>query len=89
MKGIAQWLASIGLERYTQRFVENAIDGDVLAELTEGDLEKLGIRVGDRKRLIKAIRARLAYSPDAVITSGASTTLADFERHGIPESVFR
>jgi class 3 adenylate cyclase len=71
MKGIAQWLASIGLERYTQRFVENAIDGDVLSELTEGDLEKLGIPVGDRKRLIKAIRARLVDSPDAVIASGA------------------
>ncbi len=57
MKGVAEWLASIGLERYAQRFVENAIDGDVLAELTEGDLEKLGIPLGDRKRLIKAIRA--------------------------------
>ena len=71
MTGIAQWLASIGLERYTERFVGNAIDGDVLAELTEDDLEKLGIPLGDRKRLIKAIRASLADSPDAVITSGA------------------
>jgi len=71
MKGISQWLASIGLERYTQRFVENAIDGSVLSELTEGDLEKLGIPVGDRKRLIKAIRARLADSPDSVTTGGA------------------
>jgi hypothetical protein len=42
MRGIAEWLASIGLERYAQRFVENAIDGDVLAELKEADLEKLG-----------------------------------------------
>src|SRR2546423_21824 len=71
MKGISQWLASIGLERYTQRFVENAIDGSVLSELTKGDLEKLGIPVGDRKRLIKAIRARLADSPDSVTTGGA------------------
>jgi class 3 adenylate cyclase/tetratricopeptide (TPR) repeat protein len=70
MKGIAQWLASIGLERYTQRFVENAIDGDVLAELTEGDLKKLGIPLGDRKRLIKAIRAMLADRPSALTTTG-------------------
>jgi class 3 adenylate cyclase/tetratricopeptide (TPR) repeat protein len=70
MKGIAQWLASIGLERYTQRFVENAIDGDVLAELTEGDLKNLGIPLGDRKRLIKAIRAMLADSPSALTTTG-------------------
>jgi class 3 adenylate cyclase/tetratricopeptide (TPR) repeat protein len=71
MKGIPQWLASIGLEKYTQRFVENAIDNAVLSELTEGDLEKLGIPVGDRKRLIKAIRARLADSSDSVATGGA------------------
>src|SRR5215475_1874113 len=70
MKGIAQWLASIGLERYTQRFVDNAIDGDVLAELSEGDLKKLGIPLGDRKRLIKAIRAMLADSPSALTTTG-------------------
>ena len=68
MKGVAEWLASIGLERYAQRFVENAIDGDVLAELTEGDLEKLGIPLGDRKRLIKAIRAMLADSRSALTT---------------------
>jgi hypothetical protein len=68
MRGIAEWLASIGLERYAQRFVEN--DGDVLAELTERDLEKLGIPLGDRKRLIKAIRAMLADSPSALTTRG-------------------
>ena len=69
MRDIAEWLASIGLERYAQRFAENAIDGDVLAELTEDDLEELGIPLGDRKRLIKAIRAMLADSPGALIAS--------------------
>src|SRR5215471_13715610 len=70
MRGIAEWLASIGLERYAQRFAENAIDGDVLGELTEDDLEKLGMPVGDRKRLIRAIRAMLADSPGALTASG-------------------
>ena len=70
MRGIAEWLASIGLDRYAQRFAENAIDGDVLAELTEDDLEKLGMPLGDRKRLIKAIRAMLADSPGALTASG-------------------
>src|SRR5215831_6747333 len=44
---------------------------DVLPELTEGDLEKLGMPLGDRKRLIKAIRTMLADSSSAFITSGA------------------
>ena len=45
---IGGWLRNLGLERYELLFIENAIDSDVLAELTEGDLEKLGIPLGDR-----------------------------------------
>src|SRR3954463_110822 len=60
---IGGWLRNLGLERYEPVFIENAIDSDVLAELTEGDLEKLGIPMGDRKRLTKAVRAMLAGSP--------------------------
>ena len=62
-ENIGGWLRNLGLERYEPLFIENAIDSDVLAELTEGDLEKLGIPMGDRKRLIKAVRAMLAGSP--------------------------
>ena len=53
----------------SRAFIENAIDTDVLPELTEGDLEKLGIPLGDRKRLIKAIKAMAGSSPSALITS--------------------
>src|SRR6476660_1720343 len=66
---IGGWLRNLGLERYELLFIENAIDSDVLAELTEGDLEKLGIPLGDRKRLIKAIRTMLVDSP-TTFTSG-------------------
>jgi hypothetical protein len=34
MTGIADWLASIGLEEYGQRFTENAIDLSVVRNLT-------------------------------------------------------
>ena len=63
---IGGWLRDLGFARYAPAFVENAIDGDVLPDLTERDLEKLGIPLGDRKRLIKAIRAMLAHSPNRV-----------------------
>jgi SAM domain (Sterile alpha motif) len=43
-------------------FAANAIDGDVLAELTEADFEKIGIPLGDRKRLMRAINALVAES---------------------------
>src|SRR6516162_3837506 len=68
---VSSWLRDLGLGRYEPTFIENAIDSDVLPELTEGDLEKLGIPLGDRKRLIKAIRTMLADSSSASITSGA------------------
>jgi class 3 adenylate cyclase/ABC-type transport system involved in cytochrome c biogenesis ATPase subunit len=67
---IGAWLRKLGFERYESAFIENAIDSDVLPDLTESDLEKLGIPLGDRKRLIKAIRATLAGSHSAFATSG-------------------
>ena len=68
---VGGWLRKLGLGRYEPAFIENAIDFDVLPELTEGDLEKLGIRLGDRKRIIKAIKAMAGGSPSALITSEA------------------
>jgi class 3 adenylate cyclase/tetratricopeptide (TPR) repeat protein len=67
---IGDWLRKLGLGQYARAFFENAIDSDVLPELTESDLEKLGIPLGDRKRIIKAIRAAHAGSPSPFITSG-------------------
>jgi class 3 adenylate cyclase/tetratricopeptide (TPR) repeat protein len=66
---VGGWLRNLGLGQYESAFIENAIDTDVLPELTEGDLEKLGIPLGDRKRLIKAIKGMAGGSPSALITS--------------------
>jgi len=49
------WLRSLGLDQYEATFRANEIDTDVLPELTETDLEKLGLPLGHRKRLLKAI----------------------------------
>jgi len=52
---VGDWLRSLGLDRYEAAFRDNSIGADVLPDLTDGDLEKLGVTLGDRKRLIKAI----------------------------------
>jgi class 3 adenylate cyclase len=52
---VAGWLRGLGLARYEAAFREAAIGRDVLPDLTDGDLEKLGIALGDRKRLLRAI----------------------------------
>jgi predicted ATPase/class 3 adenylate cyclase len=64
MSGIDHWLASIGLGQYADLFAQNDIDIDVLPELTERDLEQLGISLGHRKKLLKAIAA-LSDAPRA------------------------
>ena len=52
---VGRWLRGLGLGEYEERFRDNKIDADVLADLADGDLEKLGLPLGDRKRFLKAV----------------------------------
>jgi class 3 adenylate cyclase/tetratricopeptide (TPR) repeat protein len=52
---IDDWLRSIGLAQYAQAFHDNAIDVSVLPDLTDQDLEKLGVLLGHRRKLLRAI----------------------------------
>jgi hypothetical protein len=54
---VAQWLNAIDLGQYEAVFRDHEIDAGVLRDLVEGDLEKIGIPLGHRKRLLKAIAA--------------------------------
>ncbi len=54
---VEQWLDKLGLSQYATAFVENAIGWDVLADLTAQDLESMGVKLGDRKRILKAIES--------------------------------
>ncbi|MFY9840005.1 MAG: adenylate/guanylate cyclase domain-containing protein, partial [Xanthobacteraceae bacterium] len=56
MKQIADWLEKLGLGQYAQRFAENDIDFNILSDLTDQDLEKIGVTsVGHRRKLLRAI----------------------------------
>ena len=54
---VAAWLGGLGLERYAQAFRDAEITPDVLPELTDADLRELGLPLGPRKAVLKAIRA--------------------------------
>src|SRR5258708_17948470 len=54
---VAQWLNAIDLGQYEALFREHEIDAGVLPDLVEADLEKIGVPLGHRKRLLKAIAA--------------------------------
>jgi SAM domain (Sterile alpha motif) len=52
---IGAWLRGHGLGQYEATFRQNEIDHDILPALTESHLEKLGVPLGHRIRLLKAI----------------------------------
>jgi len=55
MQEVADWLKKLGMSEYAQRFADNGIDLSVLPDLTDQDLEKLGVLLGHRRKLLRAI----------------------------------
>ena len=55
MHRIADWLEKLGMSEYVQRFAENRIDFSVLPDLTDQDLQTLGVLLGDRRKMLRAI----------------------------------
>lgn len=51
----ADWLEANGLAQFSSLFDENEIDLDAARDLTEDDLRELGIAMGPRKKLLRAI----------------------------------
>src|SRR5580693_650084 len=52
---VGEWLKRVGLGQYEASFRAHEIDADVLPDLTEADLEKIGLPLGARKRLMRGI----------------------------------
>jgi class 3 adenylate cyclase len=57
MDSVEARLEAHGLGRYAKIFAENDIDLDVLPDLSDEDLQKLGISLGHRKKLGRVIAA--------------------------------
>jgi class 3 adenylate cyclase len=55
VQSIADWLHNLGMPEYARSFVENRIDPSVLPDLTDQDLEKLGVVLGDRRKMLRLI----------------------------------
>jgi class 3 adenylate cyclase len=63
MQQIADWLEKLNLGQYAQRFAENDIDFSVLRHLTDADLEKIGVSLGHRRKILAAITEVPGASP--------------------------
>jgi class 3 adenylate cyclase len=64
MDPLSAWLEGLGLAQYARVFAENGVDLEALPLLSDRDLERLGVLLGHRRRLLKAI-AELAPSSAA------------------------
>src|ERR1700720_4283514 len=63
MQQIADWLEKLNLGQYAQRFAENDIDVSVLRHLTDADLEKIGVSLGHRRKLLATIAELSPVAP--------------------------
>jgi class 3 adenylate cyclase/tetratricopeptide (TPR) repeat protein len=67
---VGDWLRSLGLAQYEAVFRDNGVEVDVLVELSDSDLEKLGVLLGHRRRMQRAI-ANLGAAPAAAVERAA------------------
>src|SRR5262245_60307392 len=90
MQAIATWLKTLGLAQYAHCFAENDIDFWMLRDLTDSDLEKIGIQsLGHRRKLmlaiidLRAIDMSPAAGAPSVDAPGASRSLDAAERRQV------
>ena len=76
MKDIEEWLASLELGEYARSFAENGVDLSVIGDLTENDLKELGVLLGHRRKMLRAIAQLQAVH--------ASKAQAVVEAHAVP-----
>ena len=73
MQQVADWLEKLGLGQYAQRFAENDISFVILPDLTDQDLEKIGVAsLGHRRQLLRAITELTSREKDAPKPTAAS-----------------
>ena len=63
MQQIADWLKTLGMSEYAERFAESDIDTSVLRDLTDQDLKELGVSLGHRRKMLRAIAEFVAVPP--------------------------
>ena len=73
MSDLRDWLRRNNLEQYAETFETNDIDLDILPDLTDRDLDQLGLSLGNRRRLLKALAGRSAEAAPSSDSKSSST----------------
>jgi len=80
MQQTADWLERLGLVQYAHRFAENDISFSVLPDLTDQDLKEIGVSLGHRRQLLRAIAELTGgekIAPKGGVTAAASVVPQD------------
>ena len=70
MQQVADWLEKLGLGQYAQRFAENDISFAVLPDLTDQHLKEIGVSLGHRLQLLRAIAELTSREKEAPKPAG-------------------
>ena len=81
MQQVADWLEKLGLGQYAQRFAENDISFSVLPDLTDQDLKEIGVSLGHRLQLLRAIAELTSREKDAPRRRRCDCTVRRAARH--------
>ena len=87
MQQIAEWLEKLGMSEYAQRFAENDINFSILSDLTDQDLKEIGVSLGHRRQLLRAIVEPTGREKDAPKAAVATAPSAAPHLVGVAERV--
>jgi len=78
---VGEWLKALGLGKYVETFVENDVDLNVLPDLKDVDLKELGVSLGHRKKILRAVgehlESRAGGAPEGAPTNAPALAEAE------------
>jgi class 3 adenylate cyclase/tetratricopeptide (TPR) repeat protein len=83
MSDLRDWLRRHKFEQYADAFEASDIDLDILQELNDHDLERLGLSLGNRRRLLKAIADYGAEAAQSKPSNPDGSDWGDAERRQV------
>jgi class 3 adenylate cyclase/tetratricopeptide (TPR) repeat protein len=83
---ITAWLNRLQLGQYAAGFEENAIEFDILPDLTDDDLREIGVNaLGHRKTILKAINALNPDQADDLPQADTTSSIPDSSHSAVAE----
>ena len=79
MQQVTDWLEKLGMSEYAQLFADNSIDDvSILRDLTDQDLKDVGVPLGHRRKILRAIgeldRPEVTAATAAAVPASPSPT---------------